>query len=119
MGESTVGLGHFVHILLALKSAALEVVSRINFGSQFLCHRVTATFASVDDHIFDRESNLAVGADFGRNLESCATNATAFYLDSWGNILESFLEVLEGLFAFLLCFGSDGVDGVVEDTEGG
>ena len=52
VSECTVGLGHFVHVFFSFECTALFVESVDDFGSEFVGHSLTATFAGIKDKIF-------------------------------------------------------------------
>ncbi len=52
MSERTVGLGHAVHVFLALECAALLVERVDDLGRQLVGHRLSAALACVVDEIF-------------------------------------------------------------------
>ena len=54
VSESTVSLGHTVHIFFSLEGAALFVVSVHDFGSEFVGHGFAAALACVADHVLHR-----------------------------------------------------------------
>ena len=76
VSERTVGLGHLVHVFLALERAALIVVGIHDFGSQLVSHGLAATFAGIEDEVFHRYRLLAVRTDFSRHLEGGTAYAT-------------------------------------------
>ena len=52
VSESTVGLGHLVHVFLTLECAALIVVGVDDFSSELVSHCFAAALACVSDKIF-------------------------------------------------------------------
>ena len=49
VSESTVGLGHLVHVFLTLECASLLVESVDDFSGELVGHRLAATFAGIED----------------------------------------------------------------------
>ena len=93
--ESTVGLGHLVHVFLALECAALVIESVHNLGGELVAHCLAAAFAGVVDEVFHRNRLFAVGADFCGHLEGGAADTAGFYLHLGSNVLEGFLPDFE------------------------
>ena len=61
----------------------------------FVGHGLAATFAGIVDEVFHRYRFLAVGADFGRNLESGTTYTARFNFDlylSVGQLLKAVVK---------------------------
>ena len=115
MSKCAVSLSHTVHILLTLVSTTLVVVSIHNLSSKLVSHALTATLACESDKVLHRDALLALGANFGRNLECSTTNTAALYLHLRSNIVESLLPNFESgllLLGHLLLYG---IKGLVED----
>ena len=119
VSESTVGLSHLVHVLLALVSTALVIECVYDFGSQLLSHCLAAALAGVEDKVFHRDRFLAVGTNLGRHLESGTADTTRLNLNLGCNVLKSFLPDFESGLLFVGHLGLNGLKCGVEDSVGG
>jgi len=115
MRESLVGLCHTVDILLALESGALFLVGSLDFSSQFQSHSLFAAFAREADKVLHSDRLFALGADFGRHLESGTTDTAALHLDRRSDVGQSLLPHLK---AVLFRTVGHNVDSLIENLVG-
>src|SRR5918994_1126162 len=111
-----VGLGHLVHVFLALHRAADAVVGIDELAGQPLGHRALTALAGVPDDPADRERVGAPGAHLDRYLVGGATDAAALHLELWLHVVDRPLQRRQGVAVGLL---ANDVERVVDDGLGG
>ena len=111
VGESLVGFGHLVRIVLLADSVAFTVLGSNEFGSKAVGHVGFVAVAGGIEEPAEGESLGAVRSDFHRNLVVRTTDAAGLDFDARLDVFEAEFELLEsGFLAFEL---------LVEFIEGG
>src|SRR5918994_1046589 len=111
-----VGLGHLVHVFLALHRAANAVVGVEELAGQPLGHRALTALAGVPDDPADRERVGAPGAHLDRHLVRGTTDAAALNLELRLHVVDRALQRRQGVAVGLL---ANDVERVVDDGLGG
>src|ERR1700689_684237 len=89
MRKSLVRFRHAMRIFLLLESPAFTLARCDDLAGQFLSHAATIPFAAEADQPLHAQGDLPVRTNFGRDLESSATDPAAAYFYGRSDVGES------------------------------
>ena len=97
VGESLVGFGHLVRVVLLADSVAFTVLGSNEFGSKAVGHVGFVAVAGGIEEPAEGESLGAVRGDFHRNLVVRTTDAAGLDFDARLDVFEAEFELLESV----------------------
>ena len=118
MSECLVGLGHAVHLLLALEGGTLLVVGVYDLSGEFVSHGFAGALAGIEDKVFHGNRNLALRTNLHGNLERCATDTLLFHFDLGRDVLQGLFPDFQRRFISILHLLADDFQRVVENRVG-
>jgi len=111
VGESLVGFGHLVRVVLLADCVAFAVLGGNEFSSETFSHVGFVAVTSCIEEPAEGESLGAIRSNFHRDLVVCTTNATGLDFDTRLDVFKAHFELFErGFLAFNL---------LVEEVESG
>src|SRR5579862_1728437 len=102
MSKSFIGFSHTMCIFFLFESPTLSLACGNDFIGELVGHTSAVSFPAVFDQPLHTQGYFSIMSDFGRNLESCATNTTATDLHAWRNVTQCSFPYIIPIFTSLL-----------------